>query len=824
MDIDEDDLLGTAPDAAEVNLKIALKLASQGFPVFPCREATETVNGRERKDKSPLTKNGFKDASIDAATIRRWWKNRPYALVGLPTGAASKFAVLDLDRHTKESDGIAALREMGHDPNELTNTVVKTAGGGLHLYFRWSEGITNKDKHLPKGIDVRAEGGYVIAPGSRYADGRLYSGADLGADVPRFPKMFMPPAEERRGVGETGDNTSLGLSIGEIQAYMDDFPNADLGREEWLVYIAALSHEAMMPDEDGKVRSKQEQEAILQIALDWTASDPEYASEESLKSVRDTFRTFRHSARKEPRTMRSVIKLVNNIRMDQGVENDFDDVDDFDDLGGDETSADDDDFEDLLGGSSKNPTKSQRRLAKEEVEKSLGKDAPKWVRRLNKRFSVAIVSGKTVILHHSDDGDIDYGSANDLHVFHENDRVPKDDTTVPITKVWIQSKYRRTYPRGVVFAPNQVVEGAYNHWQGFSVEPSTARDPSRGCRLFLKHLLEVACDGNEEYYRYHLGWLAHLIQKPEEKPGVAVIYKGKKRIGKDTVFEYVGELFKNHYITIANQDQMTGKFNHHHSKALLMHMQEGFWAGNKQAEGSLKYLITSTAVMIEPKGVNAFQIRSVLRLFISSNERWVVPATEDEGRFFVLNVSDRRRGDHKYFAALRDEMLGDGPSSLLAYLQQYDISKFQVRAVPDTEALAEQKEHGLKNIEAWWRDTLYRGEIDGMQNREDGVENSVWSERHVRIDKNEFRENYSRWMRSRRFDGEELSEIEFGMRLKALCPSAKGMQVRAGGRRYMVYSLPSLSACRFEFETFLGSSIPWPDNQQIVEQIEDDLG
>ena len=109
-----DDLLGGEIDAGENNLQLALRLAAQGIPVFPCREKTETVNGNVRKEKSPATKNGFKDASTDPAQIRAWWARRPYALVGMPTGRASGFAVLDLDRHSAESDGIAALADMGH--------------------------------------------------------------------------------------------------------------------------------------------------------------------------------------------------------------------------------------------------------------------------------------------------------------------------------------------------------------------------------------------------------------------------------------------------------------------------------------------------------------------------------------------------------------------------------------------------------------------------------------------------------------------------------------------------------------------------------------
>lgn len=812
-------------------LESAIELAKRGF----------AIHWLHPREKRPVGKNWSERPFQSPADLKKSYA--PGYNVGFRPGELSKVGdhyvmVVDLDVLVPSAAGEAleALANLLPDLDTSTCPSVISGSGGesRHFYFFCDKPFNKKviaksermiERRHEWQIEVYGNGTNLVLPpsihpetGNPYVWEREFDWHEIDL----FGPNVLPSESIQRAYGSVGeaveqaesDKEPLGLSVDEVRAYLADLPNDDLDYDEWVNKAAAVRHEATG-------RSAEEQKLLEDAFIEWSSTSKKHQE----RTARAKYRSFKGRGNRNLITFRSIVAEVNSLRMEQGVENDFDDVDDFDEMDDSDDLGADDDLDDLFEGeANKKLSKSQRRLAKEEIEAALGKDAPKWVRRLNKRFSVAIVSGKTVILHHLPDGEIDYGSANDLHTFHENDRVAKDDTTVPITKVWMQSKYRRTYPLGVVFAPNRVVEGAYNHWQGFSVEPSAARNPDRGCRMFLNHLLEVVCDGNEEYYRYHLGWLAHLVQRPEEKPGVAIIYKGRKRIGKDTVFEYVGELFKNHYITVAHQDQMSGKFNQHHSKALLLHMQEGFWAGNKQAEGMLKYLITSTSVMIEPKGVNAFQIDSVLRLFISSNERWVVPATEDEGRFFVLNVSDKRRGDHQYFAALRDEMLGDGPASLLAYLQQYDISDFQVRAVPDTEGLAEQKEHGLKNIEAWWRDTLYRGEIDGTQNREDGVENSMWAERHVRIDKSEFRENYSRWMRSRRFDGEELGETEFGLRLRTLCPKAESKRVRVGSSRVMTYVLPPLAECRREFEKWIGSSIAWPDDQPIVEHIEDDLG
>ena len=814
-------------------LREAITLATQGFAIHWLHTKSKRPIGNDWSSKPVASL-----AALETSFVKGY-------NVGVRTGKWSTIAdcpilflhIIDLDVRVDELVGEARkkLVELLPELNlDTAPTVVSGSGGeSRHFYvlstkafpskkfahsstFKmvWDEKLGRDVKKWDWELHLLGTGAQAAIPPSIHPDtGKPYrwlrqfdwDDIELGLfDV-------VPPEAIERLIGYEENESSdpermkpLGMTHDEMRDTLDVLPYEEWfeDRDGWYRTGMAIHHEMSGSDEGFKL---------------WC----EYSQRSKKFDMTDAKRVWKSFKNRTGKPFR--MASLNSVARDVTVMLDFEDEGEEDDLGFDEV----DDFDDVLGSSSDKPkvTKSQRELAKREVEHALGIEIPKWAKRLNKGHAVARVSSKTVIMDFHDDGRVTYGFVSDLHNYYENDRRPKDDTTVPVTKLWMQHPARRSYPKGIIFAPNREVEGAYNHWQGFSVSPSEAVDPSRGCKLFLKHLLDVVCCGNEDHYRYHLGWLAHMIQKPEDKPGVAIVYKGRKRIGKDTVFEYFGKLIKNHYITIANQEQMTGKFNAHQEKCLLLHMQEGFWAGSKQAEGSLKYLITSNQIMIEHKGLNAFQIPSALRIFISSNERWVIPATEDEGRFLVLNVSEKHRNDHVYFEALRAEMDGDGPASLLAYLQQYDISKFQVRAVPDTEALAEQKIQGLKNVERWWLDTLQRGQIEGIQNREDGVDGAVWMAQVVGIEKNEFRDNYSRWMRSRRYDGEEVSEIEFGIRMKKLLPSMVGKQIKRSGRRFMCYELPFLEHCRKEFEQFLGSEIAWPDDQLSVEiaHEEDDL-
>lgn len=147
-------------------LNAALAYAAAGWPVFPC----------EPRGKKPLTPNGFKDATTDPATIRARWARCPDANLGLPTGERSGVLVLDLDRKNGH-DGVAELQTLAKKHGTIPRTAcARTAGGGLHLLFRHVPGIGNRTGILP-GVDVRGEGGYIVAPPSVGANGTAYAWA-----------------------------------------------------------------------------------------------------------------------------------------------------------------------------------------------------------------------------------------------------------------------------------------------------------------------------------------------------------------------------------------------------------------------------------------------------------------------------------------------------------------------------------------------------------------------------------------------------------------------------------------------------------------------
>ncbi len=146
-------------------LTAALAYAARGWAVFPCQP----------RGKAPATAHGVHDASCDPAQIRRWWGVMPQANIGLACGPAG-LVVLDLDG----GDGLQSWEELRLAYGFADDTVCSATGNGLHFLFAAPPDaqIGNSAGKLGPGLDVRARGGYIIAPPSVHPTGHVYAWDD----------------------------------------------------------------------------------------------------------------------------------------------------------------------------------------------------------------------------------------------------------------------------------------------------------------------------------------------------------------------------------------------------------------------------------------------------------------------------------------------------------------------------------------------------------------------------------------------------------------------------------------------------------------------
>jgi Bifunctional DNA primase/polymerase, N-terminal/Primase C terminal 1 (PriCT-1) len=155
----------------------ALSLARLGCAIFPCQP----------RDKTPACRNGFKDATINPAHIDTWWEACPDLNIGIATGTPSGFFVLDIDN---DKDGEASLRKLEEAYGALPPTVESVTGKGRHCYFRQGEygPVGCSRDQIGPGLDIRGDGGYVIAPPSIHPNGGVYRwSVDSASDFAEAP-------------------------------------------------------------------------------------------------------------------------------------------------------------------------------------------------------------------------------------------------------------------------------------------------------------------------------------------------------------------------------------------------------------------------------------------------------------------------------------------------------------------------------------------------------------------------------------------------------------------------------------------------------------
>ena len=128
------------------------ELAERGVPVFPVKLGQPDANGK--RPKTPLTDRGHLDASADPDAVEAWWQRYPTAVPGVPTGPPSGLMVLDVD-----PDGATWYAE--NAPDLAAGRIHKTERGH-HLVYMHREGIRNSAGKLAPGVDIRADGGWIV--------------------------------------------------------------------------------------------------------------------------------------------------------------------------------------------------------------------------------------------------------------------------------------------------------------------------------------------------------------------------------------------------------------------------------------------------------------------------------------------------------------------------------------------------------------------------------------------------------------------------------------------------------------------------------------
>jgi len=426
-----------------------------------------------------------------------------------------------------------------------------------------------------------------------------------------------------------------------------------------------------------------------------------------------------------------------------------------------------------------------------------------YVDELNAEYAVVGAGTRTAILHEYEDPEegrpaFELLDKQSFELRLANRRIGKSS----IADLWLKHPDRRSYDR-IVFIPGPGDPRYYNLWRGFAVEPR------RGdCSRFLAHVRENICCGDRERYRWLMGWMAQAVRNPAQRPGTAIVLRGGQGVGRGIFCRGFGSLFGRHFLQVMHARHLVGNFNAHLMGILVLWGDEAFWAGDKQHEGVLRGLVTEPELVFEMKGRDAIRLPNRIRLLLSSNSDWVVPAGQDERRFAVLDVGEGRKQDRDYFGAIQRELDSGGREAHLYRLLHRDYSGVDVARIPDTAALRDQKLLSMGPVDKWWQGRLEAGSLHPIDR------------------------SWERWAPAKALHDDYIDFAkqagqprravltEFGARLKRLAPGLRKVRrsVSASGERGYRYEFPRLSKCRADFDRLFGTRFEWPEEDDEEEE------
>lgn len=262
---------------------------------------------------------------------------------------------------------------------------------------------------------------------------------------------------------------------------------------------------------------------------------------------------------------------------------------------------------------------------------------------------------------------------------------------------WLQWPGKAYKPGGVGFypRPERCPDDVYNLFTGWGVVPVPG-DVSP----YLDHLEKVVCSGNKQAFAYLVGWLAHLVQKPDEKPSVAVVMKAIPGTGKGTTVKPVMQIMGQYGVQVNGAGQIAGKFNATMANKLLVFADEVTVSNSREAD-RLKGIISEDTINLERKGIDPEPMPNFSRLIFASNSEQVLRASIRERRYLVLEPSPEFAQEKHYFDRLHQWITSNGAAHLMDYLLHFDLSHFDPRRAPVTAGLIREILNNLPPAEGY---------------------------------------------------------------------------------------------------------------------------
>jgi len=359
------------------------------------------------------------------------------------------------------------------------------------------------------------------------------------------------------------------------------------------------------------------------------------------------------------------------------------------------------------------------------------------------------------------------------------ERLAATETTVYDVVHRIQSTL--TYDN-LVFRPgNDARPDDFNLFRGYAAERLLEAYPDRypeAVQPVLDNIKDVLCAGDERVYAFALKYLAHILQNPTDKCGVALLFYSVPGAGKGVLFGLLQLVIGGTHVTVVQDNQsLTGEFNAHRANKLLILANELKNGGVACKEANvLKSMITDKTDHIRCLGKDRRQIDSVSSLMMFTNERRAVRIDPDDRRYCAIESSAARAKDVKYFNPLYAAI--ENPQAQVEFFRQMreiNIDGF----------------HFGSNIPQ----TSYRDELQRADRRQDNtpvvhryLAAGEWTDEQLRFSADDLVDKVKEWMQTNG-GADSLTAIAAGKQLNSLGFSAT--QTKINGHNIRLYDLGS---------------------------------
>ena len=445
--------------------------------------------------------------------------------------------------------------------------------------------------------------------------------------------------------------------------------------------------------------------------------------------------------------------------------------------------------------------------------------------QVQQRFSLIDLAAEIRIVDNLQVVDVMAGTKSEVSFYGKSDgqllierhleTLPFGDKPKDVIKQFLVNPKTHVYD-AVAFSPLKTPPTTLNYWTGPTVIP-IAGDWS----IISHFLFEIICNNDKTLYQYLIKYLAHMLQKPEEKPGIAIVMLSSEGCGKGTVFTLLNAIWGRSTLEVADVGHVIGTFNAALERNYVICMDEALFKGDKASMERLKSLITEPHIRIEQKYQPSRTIDSYHRFFAASNSEHFATVSMGERRLLFLRISDQRKQDLDYFDLIYRAISDNTVISAMVHeLVNMDLSKFNVRERPVTKEHLNQKLQSLSGFERFWFEVLSNA---GFSTRSEGVYASTtfnqWTDARF-ITTNELMNAYQQYDKNAGKYAPVQSR-DISTTINKICPSAHSDRHTITGKQERGYQLPKLFEARKEFETLLGSSITWPLDKSVIVELAD---